>query len=81
MMIKHSISRLSKVLFGVFLIAITLTMDPAQMPNSVLFALIGAPFVLSGIFNWMPLVWLIDNTKEHARGLVSMMKPRMKSAS
>ena len=81
MTIKYFISRLSKVMFGVFLIAITLTVDPVQMANSVLFALFGIPFVLAGIFNWTPLVWLIEKTKNHAQFLVSMMKPRMKSVS
>lgn len=81
MIIEHFISRFSKFTFGIFLIAITLTVDPAQMTNSVLFALFGIPFVLAGIYNWTPLVWLFDKTKDHAKFLISMMKPRMKSAS
>ena len=80
MMIEHFISRFSKLVFGVFLIAITLTVDPVQMANSVVFALIGVPFVLAGIFNWAPLVWLFGKTKDHAKFLTSMMKPRVKSA-
>lgn len=81
MTIKDYISRFSKVVFGVFLIVLTLTTDPTQMAGSVLFALIGIPFVMAGLFNWMPIVWVVEKVRDFIKPLMTYMKFDIKSYS
>lgn len=78
MMIKNFISRFSKILFGVFLIGITLSLDTPQMGNAVLLSLIAVPFVFAGLFNWMPLNWLARKLTDNIKPLADYIKPSMR---
>lgn len=79
MTIKEYISRFSKVIFGSFLIVLTLTTNPAQMAGSMLYALIGVPFVMAGLFNWMPIVWTVEKIMDLIKPLTSSIKFDVKS--
>lgn len=78
MMIKNFISRFSKILFGVFLIGITLTLDSPEIGNAVLLSLIAVPFVIAGLFNWAPLVWVTRKLMAYVKPLADIIKPTMK---
>ena len=80
MLIKEYISRISKLLFGMFLISITLGAESSQSSSVMLYSLLGIPFVLAGIFNWTPLVWLVEKTVEYFKPVFTLIKPRVKNA-
>lgn len=79
MMINNLISRFSKILFGVFLIGVTLTLDSPVIGNAVLLSLVAVPFVIGGLFNWTPLVWTANKLVGYMKPLAAYAKLPMKS--
>lgn len=80
MMINNLISRISKIIFGVFLIGITLTTEVPVIGNAALLSLIAVPFVIGGLFNWTPLVWTVQKVTEYMKPLAAYSKFPVKSA-
>jgi len=79
MIIKNFISRFSKIMLGVFLIGITLTLDTPKLGSAILLPLIAVPFVVAGLFNWTPLAWTVEKLAGHIKPLAALVKPPMKS--
>lgn len=53
-------SRISKLLIGSTLILITLTQEYTGLQGYALLSLFAIPFILSGLFDWRPLQYVLD---------------------